>query len=233
MTPRALLVLPALALALAGCDMRSGTRPAPAPAAPAGKPVAAAPASDDRVRALEDENKRLKFSLEAANRRASEGQGSGGTVADDVSAIAGGDIEGFERTAGGGVALPDDVAFAKGASSLTEAGDKAVARLATRLNEGANAGKAVLVVGHTDSSPVSRPATKEKYVDNWGLSAARAASVVRALEHHGIDAKRLQGGFRGQHQPRVAVTAEDKAEKGGKKAHDDKADDRRVEIYLK
>lgn len=231
MTPRVLLALPVLALALAGCDMRSNFRQ-PAAAQQPGRPAAAAPAADDRMRALEDENKRLKQKYEAAERRLKEGQGGGGTVADDVSAIAGGDIEGFERTAGGGVALPDDVAFAKGSASLTEAGDKAVGRLAARLNEGGNAGKAVLVVGHTDSSPVSRPATREKFVDNWGLSAARSAAVVRALEHHGVDARRLQGGFRGQHQPRVAATAEDKAE-GGKKAHDDKADDRRVEIYLK
>jgi flagellar motor protein MotB len=230
MPPRSILVVPLLALALSGCDLRSGQRQQ----APAAQPAASAPSADERVRALQEENLRLKQKYEAAERRLKEGQGSG-TVAEQAGAIAGGDIEGFERTAEGGVALSDDVAFAKGSASLTEVGDKALARLAQRLNEGSNADKAVAVIGHTDSSPVSRPSTKEKFVDNWGLSAARAAAVVRALEHHGVGAKRLHGGFRGEHQPRLAVAADEQAGKaeGAKKSQDDKAEDRRVEIVLK
>lgn len=216
---RHLLLVPALAaLALAGCTYRGDQ----SPRRTAGEDVpGAAPAGDARAAALEQENAELRVRLEEARKRLAEGKGGGGTVADDVAAIAGGEIEGFERTGGGGVALPDDLAFAKGSATLTEAGEKAVGRLAARLNEEANRGHAVLVVGHTDASPVSRPSTREKFVDNWGLSAARAGAVVRALEHNGVDAKRLQGGFRGEHQPRAAG--------GGK----DRAEDRRVEIYLK
>lgn len=226
---RPLLLVPALAaVALAGCTYRGDAFPR------SSRGADAAPASADTARsaanpALEQENAELRARLEEARKRLAEGKGAnaGGTVADDVAAISGGEIEGFERTAGGGVALPDDLAFAKGSATLTEAGEKAIGRLATRLNEGANRGHAVLVVGHTDASPVSRPATKEKFVDNWGLSAARSAAVVRALEHNGVDAKRLQGGFRGEHQPR----GEAPAKAGDKKTA--QADDRRVEIYLK
>lgn len=224
---RHLLLVPALAaVVLSGCSLRGeqsarSTRSDGA-AAQAGNASASPSAA---AAALERENTELRARLEEARKRLAEGKGAtaGGTVADDVAAIAGGDIEGFERTAGGGVALPDDLAFAKGSATLTEAGEKAIGRLATRLNDGANRGHAVLVVGHTDASPVSRPATKEKFVDNWGLSAARSAAVVRALEHNGVDAKRLQGGFRGEHQPRQTADAK----KSGL------ADDRRVEIYLK
>jgi chemotaxis protein MotB len=135
------------------------------------------------------------------------------------STIEGGPVEGFEQTASGGVALPEDFAFAKGSAELNSEGQKAVGRLATRLNEGNNASKHVMVKGYTDDSPVARAATKEKYVDNWGLSAARAAAVVRALEKAGVSAERLTGAFRGQLDPR----AEGKA---------DQAKNRRVEIYL-
>ena len=58
---------------------------------------------------------------------------------------------------------------------------------------------------------------KDKYGDNWGLSAARAATVVRALEKSGVTADRLHGAFRGEHAPRGS----------------DKAANRRVERYVK
>lgn len=217
----ALLLVPALAvLTMSGCDTRSKKVQSEA-AGPA-----ANPAAESRIKQLEDDNAQLQARLDEARKRLEEGQG--GDLGSDVKTISGGAIEGFEPTAAGGVALPDDFAFAKGSASLNEAGEKAVARLAARLNEGDNAGAAITVVGHTDSSPVSRPATKEKFGDNWGLSAARSAAVVRALEKNNIDPKRLLGSFRGEHQPRVAVAASDKSEKHA----DDHAANRRVEIYL-
>jgi flagellar motor protein MotB len=214
------LLVPALAvLALTGCDTR--TKKAQEPTA-----APAPAASDAQLRDLEAENAALQSQLDEARKRLEESKG--GDLAGDVKAISGGEIEGFERTSTGGVALPDDFAFAKGSATLNEAGEKAVARLAARLNEGDNAGSAITVVGHTDSSPVSRPSTKEKFGDNWGLSAARAAAVVRALEKNNIDPRRMHGGFRGEHQPRIAVAASDK----GSKHEDDHAANRRVEIYL-
>jgi len=213
------LLVPAVAvLAFAGCDTRKKAAAEPQTAAPS--------ASSATVRELENQNAALQSQLDEARKRLEESKS--GDLASDIRTISGGDIEGFERTAAGGVALPDDFAFAKGSASLNDAGEKAVARLAARLNDGENAGSAITVVGHTDSSPVSRPATKEKFGDNWGLSAARSAAVVRALEKNNIDPRRLHGGFRGEHQPRIAVAASDK----GSKHEDDHAANRRVEIYL-
>jgi len=166
---------------------------------------------------LSAQNKNLTEELE---------KNKGGTIADDVNAIQGGEIEGFERTAKGGVALPDDFAFAKGSADLNDEGKKAIGRLAARLNEGGNADKHIIVEGHTDHSPVSRAVTKEKFGDNWGLSAARSAAVVRALEQAGVNPTRLNGAFRGEHQPRVAISKEKKDDTAGEAAN------RRVEIYL-
>ncbi len=168
------------------------------------------------VRRLSDQNAELQARLDTA--LAEKG---GSTIGDDVAKIAGGPIEGFETTASGGVALPDDFAFAKGSAELTAEGAAAIDRLAKRLSEGENAGKAVIVEGHTDDTPVARSSTKEKFGDNWGLSAMRSATVIRALEKAGVSANRLKGAFRGQHQPR---------DQGADK--DAKAKNRRVEIYL-
>ncbi len=131
------------------------------------------------------------------------------------------DIPGLEPTASGGVALPEDFAFAKGSAELNPEGQKTIAKLAEKLDQGENAGRKVVVKGFTDSTPVSRSMTKEKYVDNWGLSAARAASVVRALAKAGVGAERLTGAFRGELDPRATGNSSE-----------DKARNRRVEINL-
>lgn len=206
MTARHWLLVPLMSvLVLGGCRTRGSTDAA-------GPDTEMGPSSSGQMQALMDENQKLQQDLDAARKQLNAGPTLG-------ASIAGGDIEGFERTASGGVALPEDFAFAKGSADLNAEGQKAVARLAQRLNEGENAGKHVVVKGFTDDTPVSRASTKEKYVDNWGLSAARSAAVVRALEKAGITSERLTGSFRGQLDPRAS----------GEK---DKARNRRVEIYL-
>lgn len=209
----ALLTLVAASIVSTGCNLR-------------GKTSAKEPSSAE-VQELQDANARLNQQVK--DLREELDKNKGGTVADDFSAISGGDIEGFERTAKGGVALPDDFAFAKGSADLNEEGKRAIAKLAARLNEGSNADKHITVEGHTDHSPVSRAVTKEKFGDNWGLSAARSAAVVRALEQAGVNPNRLHGAFRGEHQPRVAISKDSKDKKDDAAGE---AANRRVEIYL-
>ena len=210
--PVSLLLVLAAAISTTGCNLR-------------GQPTQSSTTPSASEQALLNENAALQAKLKDAQDELAKNS-KGGSVGDDVNAIAGGDIEGFERTASGGVALPDDFAFAKGSADLNEEGKKAIGRLAQRLNEAANADKFVIVEGHTDHSPVSRPVTKEKFGDNWGLSAARSAAVTRALEQAGVNPARLHGAFRGEHAPRVAVSKDKKDDSAGEAAN------RRVEIYL-
>lgn len=213
MTVRSLALLSLLAATVVstGCNIRGST------------PVKQ-PSADD-LAALQNENARLSQQNKLLADELEKNKG--GTLAEDPS-IAGGDIEGFERTASGGVALPEDFAFAKGSAELNEEGKKAVGRLAQRLNDAANSDKQIFVEGHTDHTPVSRATTKEKYTDNWGLSAARSAEVVRALEASGVNPLRLHGAFRGEFSPRVAV-AKDSSKKDDATGE---AANRRVEIHL-
>ena len=133
--------------------------------------------------------------------------------------LKGGEIAGVYGTDRGSIALGEDFAFAKGSAELNADGQKSISQLVDRLGKSEYANARIIVEGHTDDTPVVRPANKEKYVDNWGLSAARAATVVRALEKAGIAAGRLHGAFRGEHDP---------SSKGS-----DKAANRRVELYVK
>ena len=172
-----------------------------------------------RVATLQAENDELRNRLAQAQEEIDKNKG--GTVGEAAGGLGVSDIEGLTSVGNGRVALGEDFAFEKGSATLNKDGKKAIEKLALKLNDGDHANQLAVVEGHTDDSPVSRPQTVDKYTDNWGLSAARAASVVRALQAAGVKAERLRGAFRGQYAP--AVT-------GGKK--DDRGANRRVELYL-
>lgn len=169
------------------------------------------------VNRLSKENGTLRAERDSAREELAKRKDSGATVGKQMQKILdGADIEGTTKTETGGLALSEDFAFAKGSAELSPEGKRALDQIAARLNSSAYSGTKVGVEGHTDDTPVARASTKEKYVDNWGLSGARAAAVVRALQAAGVDAKRIHGHFRGEYQPR-----------GG-----DKAANRRVEISI-
>lgn len=129
-------------------------------------------------------------------------------------------IEGVEVT-GEGLSIADDFAFPKGSATLNSDGQRAISQVARLLNSSDYAGTKVFVTGHTDNTPVSRAATKKAFGDNWGLSAMRAAAVVRALQKAKVPASRLIGTFRGEYSPRADNTSKD-----------GKAKNRRVNIQV-
>jgi flagellar motor protein MotB len=167
------------------------------------------------VTTLSNENDSLRRQLDDARSKLKDQGDVGGKIKD---ILASGEIDGVYSVGDGRVAMGEDFVFAKGSADLSPDGEKVIKQLAARLNTGENSGSRVVVEGHTDDTPVSRKTTLDKYTDNWGLSAARAATVCRALQSSGVDAKRIFGSFRGEHSPRDAS---------------DKAKNRRVELYLK
>ncbi len=169
--------------------------------------------------ALQAENNELRQRLAMAQEEIDKNQGP--TVGEAAGTIGIEGLEGFTSTGNGRIALGEDFAFEKGSATLSKDGKRSIEKLALKLNDGDHATQMVVVEGHTDDAPVSRPRTVELFTDNWGLSAARSAAVVRALQAAGLSPQRLRGSFRGQYSPAVAT---------GKK--DDRAANRRVEIYL-
>ncbi len=118
---------------------------------------------------------------------------------------------------GKGLRLGDDFLFATGSADLTAEGQSAIAEIAARLRSAEYNDTVIMVEGHTDSTPVTRPATVKQFRDNWGLSAMRSASVVRALKAAGLAAERLHGAFRADFEPIPGAP---------------KSKNRRVEIYV-
>jgi flagellar motor protein MotB len=206
---RVVLLVPLLAtLALTGCRTRGESNAA------VGDELRA---ENQRLTGVATQLQRENDSLRAQLQSARDAQAKGPTAGQQFAKILkGDDIEGVTQTERGGLALNEDFAFAKGSDELSPEGKNSIGKLAARLNTAEYASSKVIVEDHTDDTPVARASTKEKFHDNWGLSGARAASVIRALQAAGLSPTRVQGQFRGEHAPRGA----------------DKAANRRVEIFL-
>ena len=81
------------------------------------------------------------------------------------------------------VTLPNAILFDSGKASLKTATSRELDHIRSVLRDKYN-GKRVDVIGHTDSDPIRK--TKDKWRDNWELSAERALTVTRYLIGRGI-----------------------------------------------
>jgi chemotaxis protein MotB len=92
------------------------------------------------------------------------------------------------------VEIRNDVLFQSGSAVLNPEAEKVIARLAVTLR---GFGNPIRVEGHTDDVPIQGGI----YRDNWDLSAARAAAVVRVLVDNSVDPGRLAVLGFGEHRP--------------------------------
>ena len=116
----------------------------------------------------------------------------------------------------------DGLAFRSGSARLTAEASLSIKQLARQLSQGWYAQRQIVVLGHTDNEPMRNRLNRDKFGDNWGLSAMRAASVVRVFIEAGVNPDRIQGAFAGEHRPRTS-----NADKDGRRQN------RRVEVYLR
>jgi chemotaxis protein MotB len=82
------------------------------------------------------------------------------------------------------VEIRTDILFPSGSAHLAPYAVDVIERLAGAL---AGFPNPIRVEGHTDNKPISTVA----FYSNWELSAARAGSVVRVLQGHGVGPERL------------------------------------------
>lgn len=102
--------------------------------------------------------------------------------------------------------IKDSALFASGTAQPAPQADAIVTRIAGILAGNDNR---VIVEGHTDNVPIQ---TKQ-FPSNWELSAARAASIVRALQERGISPDRLEASGMADTKPRNSnLTASGRSE---------------------
>ncbi|MFN0007056.1 MAG: flagellar motor protein MotB [Planctomycetota bacterium] len=131
------------------------------------------------------------------------------------------DIERFDVEGGYVLMVQDKILFESGSDSISAEGRTALKEVAGEIN--ARPHGRIWVRGHTDSDPVAKPATKEKFPHgNLQLSAMRAVNVAAELSSSGKVPARdvVVVGF-GQHDPVKANSSSD-----------NKRLNRRVEIFV-
>jgi chemotaxis protein MotB len=130
--------------------------------------------------------------------------------------IAAGQIEISELKGRMTVKLKDRILFSSGSAAIGKDGKLALDAVADAFKD--LKGKNVIVGGYTDNVPIGK---KSGYQDNWDLSAARAASVVRYLQSKGVDPHML--GVAGYSEYRPLASNE---------SAEGRSQNRRIEVML-
>lgn len=120
------------------------------------------------------------------------------------------------------IRLETDVTFALGSANVRPEAAGALQKLARIVNGPSALPYELRIIGHTDNVPVTNPANRQKFGDNWGLSAFRAIAVREVLEKAGVSPTRAMIGGYGEYRPVVPNAAGRRGEQRN----------RRVEIYL-
>lgn len=113
------------------------------------------------------------------------------------------------------VELASDILFASGSAGLSKDGETAIAEVAGVLASIAD--RQYQVEGHTDDVPIHT----DRFPSNWELGAARAVTVVQALEKGGVPVSRLSAASYAENHPVMP-----------NKTPDGKSANRRIEIVI-
>jgi chemotaxis protein MotB len=121
----------------------------------------------------------------------------------------------------GVVKWKSDLLFELGSDVVRDQFAASVREFADIINSPAAAEFGVVIVGHTDTTPIRKADTMAKHPTNWHLSVHRAYSVARIFLDAGVAPERIGLMGFGEYQP---IAPNDTAE--------NKAKNRRVETYL-
>ncbi len=160
-------------------------------------------ASEDALRSERDQIARERDVLRAGNEEAQAALAAMREAQDALrqrlaAELASGEAEMHDDGDSVSLALDERILFPSGAAELNARGLEVLARVASTLATLPD--RIVRVEGHTDATPIS-PENQVHFPTNWELSTARATSVVRFLEAHGVDGDRLVAIGYGEHHP--------------------------------
>ncbi|WP_428242512.1 OmpA family protein [Gynuella sp.] len=116
------------------------------------------------------------------------------------------------------IKLPEKILFASGSAELNAKGEKTLRLVAEALSSFPD--HMISIQGHTDGRAITSR-LRDHYPSNWELSSARASAAVRVLLDAGLDRSKLQAVGYADTRPLV-----------DEKNDDDRANNRRIEIYL-
>ena len=95
------------------------------------------------------------------------------------------------------VSLAEQLLFQSGSIQVDPKGINALEQLANALSDTKDIH--IMIEGHTDNVPISRPSQYMK--DNWDLSVMRATSISKILINGGVSPEQITASGRGEHSP--------------------------------
>ena len=116
------------------------------------------------------------------------------------------------------VTLPNTILFTSGQATLKSATSQELDHVYSVIRQ-RYSGRRIDVVGHTDSDPINK--TKDKWQDNWDLSAGRSLNVLRYMVRKGMSPATIRAVACGESRPVAPNTTAA-----------NKARNRRVEIVV-
>jgi chemotaxis protein MotB len=124
-------------------------------------------------------------------------------------------------TTTGAAKLDSDVLFDPGEAELKDDAQQMLTEFARILRAPESRDLKLMVVGHTDALKITKHEVRDRFPDNFHLSAARALAVADFLKQAGVPAQRIGVSGFGDHEPIASnATAEDRRR------------NRRVEIFV-
>jgi chemotaxis protein MotB len=121
----------------------------------------------------------------------------------------------------GAAKLDTDVLFDPGEAELKEDAQQMLGEFAHIMRAPEARDLKMMVVGHTDALKIAKRDVRDRFPDNFHLSAARALAVADYLKQSGVPAQRIGVSGFGDHEPIASnATAEDRRR------------NRRVEIFV-
>ena len=120
------------------------------------------------------------------------------------------------------VKFKSDLLFEKGSDVVAPSAAESLKALCRILNTDQAKEFDIIIAGHTDDLPISKPETKEKHANNWYLSAHRALTVLDVMTANGLVPDRVSVRGFGEFRP---VVPNELNKRGNPQ-------NRRVEIYI-
>jgi chemotaxis protein MotB len=146
---------------------------------------------------LREENERAAQALQDAQARVGELESENSTLRTATTAQPAQATGGFTRDRV--ITVAGDVLFDSGSATLKPAGRRELDRIARELIS-QYSGSRIEIAGFTDPTPLRK--TKDKWIDNEGLSAARALAVERYLNSKGVPGDRTHSAAYGASYPK-------------------------------
>jgi len=105
------------------------------------------------------------------------------------------------------VTLPQAILFTSGSATLKSSYISELDQVYATIRE-RYSGRKIDIVGHTDTDPIRK--TKDKWQDNWELSAERALTVVRYLVGRGMSPAGIRAVGCGEFRPVASSKAKNR-----------------------